>query len=158
MAVGKFTLYAANLDDLRMQDLPTATVKMALVTNSYVPNATSVGHSLWSEASPNEITAGNGYLTGGATLSADVVTAITNGHKYGSADVTWTATGGQIQAWRYAVMYVVGTLWGKTNPLIGYFIGDSTPADIPATTDGNVLALPCDPVDGWFKFVRNDAA
>jgi len=39
-----------------------------------------------------------------------------------------------------------------TNPLVGYFVGDSTPADIPATTVGNTLTLTC-PSGGWFDLV-----
>jgi hypothetical protein len=27
------------------------------------------------------------------------------------------------------------------NPLVGYFLGDSTPADVPATTSGNTLTI-----------------
>ena len=46
-------------------------------------------------------------------------------------------------------MYVVGSLWGMTNPIIGYMLGDSTPADIPATTDTNILTLAV-PSGGWF--------
>lgn len=46
-------------------------------------------------------------------------------------------------------MYVSGTLWGMTNPLVGYFVGDSTPADIPLTTSGNSITVTV-PAGGWF--------
>ena len=73
-----------------------------------------------------------------------------NGWNYDSDDPTWTATGADIPAWRYAVMYVVGSLWGKTDPLIGYFTGNTTgPTDIPATTDGSTLTITV-PTAGWF--------
>lgn len=153
MAVGTFTLYRANLDDLRMQDLTGATVKIALVSSSYTPDATNTGHSLWSEVSANEIANGNGYTTGGATLATDTVSTTTNGWKYDSDDPAWTASGGAIPAWRYAVMYVSGSLWGKTNPLIGYFLGDTTPADVPATSDGNPLTITV-PTAGWFDITQ----
>lgn len=153
MASGPFTLFRANLDDLRMQDLLGATVKLALVTSSYTPNAANNGHSLWSDASTNEIANGNGYTTGGATLANDVVSLVTNGHMYDSDDPAWTASGGSIPAWRYAVMYVSGALWGKTNPLIGYFVGDSTPADVPATTSGNPLTVNVN-AGGWFDITQ----
>ncbi len=149
MAAGTFTLYRANLDDLRMQDLTGATVKLALVTSSYTPDATNVGHDLWADVSANEIANGNGYTTGGATLANDAVSTITNGWKYDSDDVTWTATGGSIPAWRYGVMYLSGTVWGMVNPVIGYFLGDSTPADVPATTTGNPLTITVN-ANGWF--------
>ena len=149
MAAGTFTLYRANLDDLRMQDLVGATVKIALVSSAYTPDATNTGHDEWGDVSANEIANGNGYTTGGATLANDAVSTITNGHKYDSDDPAWTASGGSIPAWRYAVMYVSGSLWGKTSPVIGYFLGDSTPADVPATTDGNPLTINVH-ANGWF--------
>jgi hypothetical protein len=149
MAAGTFTLYRANLDDLRMQDLVGATVKVALVSSAYTPDAANTGHDEWADVSANEIANGNGYTTGGATLANDAVSTITNGHKYDSDDPAWTASGGSIPAWRYAVMYVSGTLWGKTNPVIGYFLGDSTPADVPATTSGNPLTIQVN-ANGWF--------
>ena len=150
MAAGTFTLYSKNLDDLRINDLTGAVVKIALVSSVYTPNTdSSTGHSLWSDVSANEIANGFGYVTGGQALAGDVATAIAGGFKYTSGNVAWTATGGPIPAWRYAVKYVVGSLWGMTNPLIGYMLGDSTPADIPATTDTNILTLAV-PSGGWF--------
>lgn len=149
MAAGNFLLYKANIDDLRLQDLPGATVKVALVTSAYTPDAGTSGHDTWSDVSANEIANGNGYTTGGVTLASDAVAAVTGGWNYDSADPTWTASGGAIPAWRYAVMYVSGTLWGKTDPVIGYFVGDSTPADVPATSDGNPLTITVN-ASGWF--------
>lgn len=149
MAAGTFTLYLANLDDMRMQDLTGATVKIALVSSAYTPDTTNTGNSLWADASANEIANGNGYTTGGATLANDTVSTITNGWKYDSDDPSWTASGGSIPVWRYAVMYVSGALWGKTNPLIGMFIGDSAPADVPATSNGNPLTINVN-ANGWF--------
>ena len=35
----------------------------------------------------------------------------------------------------------VGTLNGKVDPIVGYFLGDNTPADVPATTVGNTLTV-----------------
>ena len=153
MAAGTFTLYRANLDDLRMQDLPGATVKLALVTSSYTPDATNTGHDEWADVSANEIANGNGYTTGGATIATDAVSTTTNGHKYDSDDPTWTASGGNIPAWRYGVLYVSGSLWGKTSPVIGYFLGDSAPADVPATTAGNPLTITV-PSAGWFDLTQ----
>ena len=140
-AAGPFELYRANLDDLRMQDLPGATIKIALVSSAYTADLTNTGHSVWADVSANEIANGNGYTTGGYTLLSDAVAAITNGFNYDAADPTWTASGGSIPAWRRAVVYVSGSLWGKTNPLICSCLGDATPADVPATTDGNPLTI-----------------
>lgn len=152
MAAGTFTLYAANLDDLRLQDLVGATVKMSLHTSAYTPSNGTSGHSVSADLT-NELSTGAGYTAGGVTLTAAAVAAITNGWKFSTADASWTAAGGNIPAWRYGVMRVEGTLWGKTNPLIGYFVGDSTPADVPATSDGNPLTITC-PASGWFDVAR----
>jgi hypothetical protein len=141
MAAGTITLFASNLDDLNPNDLVGATVKVALVTSSYTPNAAYDGHDEWADVSANEITTAGGYAAGGATLANDAATGITGGFKYDADDVTWTAAGGSIDAWRYAVIYVSGSLWGKTSPVIGYFLGDSTPADVPATPTANNLTI-----------------
>lgn len=149
MAAGTFTLYRANLDDLRIQDLLTAPVKLALVTSAYTPNAANNGHGLWADVSGNEIAAGNGYSAGGVALASMTTSLVTNGHNFDSANPTWNAVGGAIPAWRYGVMYVDATLWGKVKPLIGFFLGDSAPADVPATTAGNPLNVTV-AAAGWF--------
>ena len=149
MAVGTFTLYSANKDDIRINDLTGATIKAALVSSGYTPDTSQTGHSLYSSVSANELATANGYTNGGFTLTSLTATGITNGWKFSSGNPSWTASGGNISAFRYVVFYVLGTLWGQTNPLIGYFVGDNTPADIPATLSGNTLTITC-PANGWF--------
>lgn len=52
-----------------------------------------------------EVANGNGYTTGGATLSNVAVTTVTtNDAKFDADDVTWTASGGAITA-SYAILY-----------------------------------------------------
>lgn len=153
MAVGAFTLYRKNIDDMRLNDLLTATVKAALVKSTYTPDATNTGHSLWSEVSAEEIANGNGYTTGGLVIASDTVNAVANGFNYDTEDFVWTASGGSIPVWRYMHLYVLGTLWGMTNPLIGYFLGDTAPADVPATTSGNPLTIVA-PAGGWFAHTQ----
>jgi hypothetical protein len=153
MTAQAFTLYAKNKDDLRLNDLVSANLRMALVTSTYTPNVTATGHSLWSEVSGNEISGTNGYTTGGVALTGTVAaTAGNDGAKLSSGNAVWTASGGSIAAFRYAVLYYLGTLWSMTNPLIGYILCDNTPADIPATTNGNTLTITC-PATGWFDSV-----
>lgn len=152
MASGNFTLFSKNKDDIRINDLVGATVKIALVSSAWTPDSGVTGNSVWADMSANEIAAGNGYTAGGAALASMVATAISGGYKFSSASPSWSASGGNVPAWRYAVIYVVGTLWGMTNPVIGYFVGDSTPADIPATTSGNSLTINT-PAGGWFDVV-----
>jgi hypothetical protein len=146
-------LYGKNKDDLRLNDLVGANLRLALVTNAYTPNITATGHSLWSEVSGNEIANGNGYTTGGFALTGAVAaTAGNDGFKLSSGNAGWTAGPGSIPLFRYAVMYYLGTIWGLVNPVIGYVLCDTTPADIPATTVGNNLAINC-PALGWFDEV-----
>lgn len=149
MAVGSLVLFSKNKADLRMNDLVGATVKMALVTSSWTPDAAVTGNSVWGDVSAYEIASGNGYTTGGATLLTMQATAIAGGYKFTSADVNWVASGGSIPAWRYGVMYVSGTLWSKSSPLVGYFLGDTTPADVPATLNGSSLTITT-PSSGWY--------
>lgn len=150
MAVGALVLFRANMDDMSMNDLLGATVKIALIKSTYTPDFANNGHSLFSSVSADEIAGGNGYTSGGYTLSADTVNLVTNGWNYDSEDPVWTASGGSIPVWRYGLLYVVGSLWGKTNPLIGAFLGDTTPADVPATTAGNPLTIQVN-AGGWFN-------
>lgn len=151
MTANAMVLYSANKDDLRMQDLVGATIKVMLVSSAYTPNAATGGHSVLADIT-NELANGNGYTTGGYAVGTNTVTAITNGWKFSTTDASWTGSGTGIPAWRYAIMYVSGTLWGKTNPLIGYILGDNTPADIPLTASGVPLSISC-PAGGWFDGV-----
>ena len=145
---GDVTLFSKNKDDFRVNDIVGATIKAALVSSSWTPDTSTTGNSVWADVSANEVS-GNGWTAGGETLTSVVATAISGGHKVSSASPSKTATGGSIPAFRYVVLYVSGSLWSMTNPLIGYFLGDSTPADVPATTVGNPLMINC-PADGWF--------
>ena len=148
-APGAVILYSANKDDLNPNALAGATIKLALITSAYTPDATVTGNALFSAVSANEIAAGTGYTAGGFTLTGNAVTAITGGFRFNTGNASWTASGAGMAAWRYGVLYVSGTLWGQVNPLIGYFLGDSAPADVPLTAAGNTLQINC-PTAGWF--------
>jgi len=117
----------------------TANFKMALVTSAWTPNTAT--NEVWGDISANEIAAGNGYTAGGAALTGVALTQTSGTVKFTSNAASWTASGGSIPAWRYGVVYYVGTLNAKVNPVVGYFLGDSTPADVPATTSGNTLTI-----------------
>lgn len=145
--------YANNLDVEKLSDLVGATIKLALVASTYTPNTGETGHTQFADIT-NEIAGGTGYTAGGATLATPAVTAITNGFKFSSGNASWTASGAGIAAWRYGIIYVSGALWGLTSPLLGYFTGDSAPADVPLTAAGNQLVIAC-PANGWFTKTRS---
>lgn len=149
MAVGTITLFSKNKDDINLTNIVAGTAKMALITSSWTPDVTTSGNSVYADVSSFEIANGNGYTTGGYTLTSLVATGISGGYKFSSSNATWTASGGSIPAWRYGVLYMSGSLWSMTSPLLGYFLGDTAPADIPATTSGNTLTITV-PSNGWF--------
>lgn len=113
--------------------------RLALVTNSWVPAPTT--DELWAVASANEIANGQGYTTGGIALSSVALSQSAGTVKFTSASAVWTATGTGIPAFRYLVLYYLGTLNSKVNPLVAYALGDSTPADVPLTTATNTLTF-----------------
>lgn len=88
-----------------------------------------------------EIAAGNGYLAGGKAMTGVAISQTGGVTKFTHDPVVWTAAGGSIPAWRFGLIRAVGTLNGKIDPVVGYFLGDNTPADIPATTTGNTLTI-----------------
>lgn len=142
MAAGAFVFPdKAKLNFFSATDLanPANSFKMALVSSAWTPaNSTD---EVWADMSANEIANGNGYSTGGIALSSVALTQTSGVVKFTAAASVWTASGGSIPAWRRGVVYAVGTLNGKVNPIVGHFLGDSTPADVPATTSGNTLTV-----------------
>src|SRR3990172_11793268 len=119
----------------------SANYRLALVKSTWTPAPST--DEVWADASANEIaTAGQtAYAAGGAALSSVPLAQSAGVVKFTSAAQVWTADGTGIPAWRYGVVYYLGTLNAKVNPLVGYFLGDSTPADIPLTTSGNTLTV-----------------
>lgn len=118
--------------------LATGTYKVSLHTSAYTPSA---AHAVYADLT-NELSTANGYTSGGGTLaSVTLGTTTTNDATFDAADFVWTASGGSIAAWRYAVLRRSDTVNSLVGPLIGYILGDTTPADIPATTTGNTLTM-----------------
>lgn len=115
-----------------------ANFRLLLLSNLFAPDDTT--DEVLADLS-NEIANGNGYTTGGNALSNVVLSQTAGVVKFTSDPVVWTASGGSIPAWRYGYFYYLGTLNSKVNPLLGHFLGDNTPADIPATTNGNTLTV-----------------
>ena len=91
-------------------------VNVALVTSSYSPN---IDTDEFYDDITNEVANGNGYTTGGITLSSTTVILDTTDDEaaFDAANVTWSAS--TITA-RGAVLYQ-NTGTDSTSPLIGYF-------------------------------------
>ena len=109
-------------------DIDSDTWKMALFTSSSNIGASSTTYAGVS----NEVANGNGYTTGGAsiTLTLSGTTTVTVDIE---TDPSWTASGGSIVA-RFAVIYEV------SGNVLCYCLLDSTPADV-TVTDGNSLTV-----------------
>lgn len=118
-----------------------ANFKLALITSGWTPDNSDTGNEVFADASGNEIAAGNGYAAGGIALTGVTLTQAGGTVKFTSNAAQWTASGGSIPAWRRGVVYYNGTLNGKVNPIVGHFLGDASPADVPATTANNTLTV-----------------
>lgn len=114
------------------------TFNLSLHTNAWTPDPAVI--EVFADVG-NEIAAGNGYTAGGAALPNDALTLTGGSVKFSGDGIEWTAAGGSIPGWRYGVVRAVGTFNGKVDPIVGYFLGDAAPADIPATTVGNKLTF-----------------
>ena len=142
MAASAFTISdKARLNYLSATNLlgaNPANFKLSLHASGWTPNVSTA--EVKADAT-NELSTGNGYTSGGVALTGVTLTQTGATVKFTSSPAVWTASGGSIPAWRTAVAYYNGTLNGKVNPIVGWFVGDNTPADIPATTDGNTLTV-----------------
>lgn len=118
-----------------------ANFRMVLLTSAYTPDNSDTGNEIYGDVSGNEIATGNGYTAGGIALTGVALSQTGGVVKFTSNAAQWTASGGSIPAWRRGLVYYVGTLNGKVSPIVGHFLGDTTPADIPATTAGNTLTV-----------------
>lgn len=118
--------------------LAQATFKITLHTSTWSPN--NATDEVFADVT-NELSTGNGYTAGGITLSSVTLNQTSGTVKFDSADPVWTASGGSIPAWRRAVIRAVGTINGKVDPIVAHCLGDSSPADVPATSDGNTLTI-----------------
>jgi hypothetical protein len=136
-AYNKFQQFVEDLAK-KVHNLDTDTLKIALTntqplaTNSVLANITQIG-------------AGNGYVTDGntATFSSGAQTSGT--FKLVLADVTFTASGGNMNAFQWAVLYNA-TPTSPLKPLIAWFdYGTSI-----IVTNGNSFTVDLDQTGGLF--------
>lgn len=108
-------------------DWDTDTINVAFVTSSYTFDA---AHTIWGDASANEVATGSGYTTGGMALTGKTVTLAGAVAKYIADSPTWTAL---TKTFRRGIVYKVGTANALVNPLICSLLFDDSPADIVVT-------------------------
>jgi hypothetical protein len=122
-----FNKYNQFVEDLanKVHDLVGTAGSGADTLKVLLSNTTPVAtHALRSEVT--EIAAGNGYTSGGASL-ANVGTRSAGTFTVVATDVTFTAAGGAIPSFRYAIVYN-DTPTSPADPLIGWYdYGSSIP-------------------------------
>lgn len=131
----EFTLYSSLRKYLLNGtiNLESDTLKLALVTSAYSPNvAHAVLADVMSSPSPEVVAVAspdNGYPMGGKALTGQTVTKTDSpsAGKFDADDVIFTAL---TATFRYGVLYAAVTRNGIEDPLIGYVLYDTTPADI----------------------------
>lgn len=132
-AAGAWTL--TNVLRVYLQGLTSAivpntdSVKIALFLSTSNLAATSTSYA----AATNEVATASGYTQAGIASTLTVSTVSTSQGQLAFTQVQWTASGGSITA-RFGVMYKVA------GAIYGYFLCDSTPADVTAT-NGNTFTI-----------------
>lgn len=107
----KFNAFVEHLAE-QVHNLGSDTLKV-LLTNTAPAAANSV------KADLTEIAAGNGYTAGGTQTSQSSSAQTSGTYKLVVGDVVFTASGGTIGPFRYAVLYN-DTPSSPADPLIGY--------------------------------------
>lgn len=138
-AFNKFNSFVEALAE-KKHDLGADTLKV-LLTNTAPVATNSV------KADLTEISAGNGYTAGGNTASVTSSAQTSGTYKLVLGDpATWTASGGSIGPFRYAVLYndtatndeLIG--WWDYGSAVTLAAGESFAVDFDATTGVLTLA------------------
>ena len=136
-AYQKFNVFVEDLCE-KVHNLQTDTLKVALTntlpvaTNSVLANITQIGP-------------GNGYATGGNTATMSTSAQTSGTYRLVLADVTFTASGGNMNAFQYAILYN-DTPTSPADPLIAWF-DYGTPIIV---TSGNSFTVDLDQTGGLF--------
>lgn len=121
-------------------DMDGSSFKAVLMTSTFTPNVATM--SLFGDAgvSTNEVANGNGYTTGGVALGGLSFSQTAGVAAFKSTtNPAWTGSGSGFVA-RYLLIYASGTLNGRLNPLVGYMLLDSAPADVSFAA-GNTVTV-----------------
>ena len=109
-------------------DFDTDTVKCALMASGFTFDKDA--HATWADVSANELAEGNGYTSGGNTLTLSSITEDDTNEwaEVAYDDTEWTASGGSIGPTPGAILYDDTT---ADDTIIGYidFGGDQTVQD-----------------------------
>jgi hypothetical protein len=125
-------------------DMNTNSFVVTLHSSTYVPALT---HAVAADLT-NEVANGNGYTTGGFALTTPAFAQTAGVAKWSTGNnPSWTGSGAGFAA-RYAVFRAVGTLNARVNPLIGYMLLDSAPADVSFAVTNTVTIT--QNAAGWF--------
>lgn len=98
----------------KVHNLGADTLKIALSNTAPVATHTTLSQI-------TEITAGNGYTSGGQALDNVTSTQTSGVYSLDADDERFTASGGSIATWQYAVLYNSTA----SNKLIGYWMADA---------------------------------
>jgi len=136
----KFQAFVENLAE-KVHNLGADTLKVML-TNTAPVATNSV------KADLTEIAAGSGYTAGGTTAAISSSSQTSGTYKLVLADVVFTASGGSIGPFRYAVLYN-DTPTAPADPLIGWWdYGSSI-----TLLNGETLTWDADPTNGVLQIV-----
>lgn len=104
-------------------DLEQITLNLALATDSYTPNRDT--HDFRDDFTAAEVANGNGYTTGGVTLSGVAWSYDTASDqvRLDCGDPSWTFTASK--TWRYGIGYIDTGGADSTDPLIFLLTWDS---------------------------------
>lgn len=129
MAAGKWKLYNTAKQKIGQGiiDLDSHSFKVALFLST--SNCDTLTHDELVDLS-NQVANGNGYTTGGVTLTGVTWTNSSGTLTFDCDDPTWAASGAGITA-RFAVIYD-DTVTG--DPLLAVCLLDTAPADVSASS------------------------
>lgn len=110
--MASFNKYYCFTGDLgqEIHNFDTDTIRVCLSNTAPVPATDTLYSGI------TEIAAGNGYTTGGEEVTVTWTNSTLTWSLTGTNNVSWTASGGAIATFRYAILYNA-----TSGALIGYF-------------------------------------